>query len=96
MNGVKITRVRDNGDATATYKIEVTKEVMLIDFCKDIVMSSPKECGSIYINGEKIADYNYGKCTVEGAFYRCCCRPVISGWANGGWGAMDYHVKVEE
>lgn len=96
MYGVNMIRVRDNSDATTTYNIEVTKEVLLTEFCEDVVYSNPKEWGSIYVNDEKVADYHYGRCTAEGAFYRYCCKPLKSGWANGGWGSMDYHMTVEE
>lgn len=96
MRGVNFVHVRDNGDATATYNISVTAPILLTEFCDRVVQENPKEWGSIYVNGEKVAEYNHGRCTAEGAFYRFCCKTLASGWANGGWGAMDYHMKVEE
>ena len=49
MDGIKMIRVRDNGDATTTYNIEVTKEMLLTEFCENVVESNPKEWGSIFV-----------------------------------------------
>ena len=95
MDGIRMIRVRDNGDATTTYNIEVTKEMLLTEFCENVVESNPKEWGSIFVNGDKVAEYHYGRIVAEGAFFRYCSKPLTSGWANGGWSAMDYHMKVD-
>lgn len=96
MNGFRMIRVRDNGDATTTYNVDIVRELLLTEFCEYVIRGNPKEWGSIYVNGNKVATYDHGRCTAEGAFYRYCCKPLKSGWANGGWGIMDYHMMVEE
>ena len=96
MEGVNLIHVRDNGDATSTYKISITSSIILNEFCKSIIKENPKEWGSVYVNDEQVMKYSQGQGTAMGAFYKYCCKPLISGWANGGWGATDYHVKVEE
>ena len=96
MKGVNFVRVRDNGDATTTYNISVTSPMMLTEFCDRVIQENPKEWGSVYVNNEKVMEYSHGRGTAMGAFYRYCCKPLTSGWADGGCGSMDYHMKVEE
>ena len=95
MDGIRMIRVRDNGDATTTYNIDFTKEYVVTQFCEVVVSKNPKEWGNIYVNGEKVMEYKYGKMTALGAYFKYCSKTAVSGWANGGWSSMDYHLKVE-
>lgn len=96
MVGIRMISVRDNGDATTTYNIDFTKEYAVTQFCEAVVSENPKEWGNIYVNGEKVMEYKYGRMTALGAYFKYCSKPAVSGWANGGWSAMDYHLKVAE
>ncbi len=96
MVGVRMISVRDNGDATTTYNIDFTKEYAVTQFCEAVVSENPKEWGNIYVNGEKVMEYKYGRMTALGAYFKYCSKPAVSGWANGGWSSMDYHLKVAE
>ena len=46
MDGIRMIRVRDNGDATTTYNIDFTKEYVVTQFCEAVVSKNPKEWGN--------------------------------------------------
>lgn len=96
----------DRSDATAPYEVLFPKEYTVDQFLRDVLENRSDERGYIRIRrrttDEGVSwfhlpcmEYRYGN-VVSGDFSEAMkAEKICSAAASGGWGAMDYILKID-
>ena len=86
------------GDSTYNYNVVTDKLYTVKEFINEILMNK-KEWGYVRIGknfaGKKVCEYRHGSIVFLDESVDMG-KTIKSGWANGGWSAMDYFLEVEE
>ena len=90
------------GDCTSNYNVDTNAECVA-KFIEEVVKESPYEWGQFCIRADNAGDrdicvcsYKKGKVIRKSLNYGTYgAAKIKSIFANGGWGAMSYDIKVE-
>lgn len=97
----KFIHIRDNGDCTCDYNIELDKDYIVEEFIKEVLSSNPDEWGSIgiddgvgYSHGTPYCDYKNGKLLTK-LPDEVLSKKVSKVTSSGGWSLMDYKILLK-
>jgi hypothetical protein len=82
------------GDETAGYRVQLDKEYTVKEFV-DAVLTIKNEHGGIYIDKGNSCGYSRGVLSNSSFTPEDLNKKVIEATSVGGWGRMDYHLKVK-
>lgn len=86
------------GDSTCNYNVVMDKPYTVKEFILE-VLKNEREWGYVRIGenftGKKVCEYRHGSIVFLDESVDTS-KTIKSGWANGGWSAMDYFLEVEE
>lgn len=98
----KFIKIRENGDCTCDYSIELDKLYTVEEFVNAILNRIKDEFGYIgidngiwYSPGTPYCEYKYGV-LLSNLPEDILNRKVSSAKSSGGWGRMDYKLVLED
>ena len=93
---IKVTKSSmTRSDETASYSVDMDKEYTLSEFINEMVSKYSNEFGDIGLSSHfHSIEYHKGKIISEiPTKYKD--MKVVSAYANGGWGRMDYQLTLK-
>jgi hypothetical protein len=101
---IKFKHLKDNSDATSNFDVILDKPYTVGEFINEILSTRKDEWGDIWIQLKDIwsiidphIEYNHGEITDKFQWEDWVLEPYIkSVFANGGWSAMTYWIRLEE
>lgn len=102
---IKFKHLKDNSDATSNFDIILDKPYTVGEFIDEVLSTRKNEWGDIWIqlkDGWRVMldpflEYRHGQITDKFHWEDYLLEQSIkSVFANGGWSAMTYWIKLEE